>query len=296
MLVFFQARERNRGLFLADQNRGSSAIRTRQNNGNRYGFECPEESNYYPYWHPSPWKDIAVITSTPERCSYYREESENVKGRGECVWKNGPAIGTGPRAESWYNNERDCTNRDHARTDAEKEKVQEWVVRPAHGLPPPQCLSGEKFWTRSNHLGNTRGGYNPVFNWTIPEEAEGQKCVLRLRYNISTKDYQSQDGFRNTAPSKEAKPLQGYTEIVSMRRCLTANATGFTIVSDCSRNASQYWSLANGRLRNQAFPNQCLQAIPPLRTGSLLAMRPCNASEPLQGFAFNRTMILIFLF
>jgi len=53
-----QTRQRNLGLFTADRvslgdlpPNGGSATQTRQNNGGtQYGFECPEERDYYPYW------------------------------------------------------------------------------------------------------------------------------------------------------------------------------------------------------------------------------------------------------
>ena len=53
-------REANGGLFTADQtlrnaNMGyKDATRTRQSpSGERHGFECPEERDYYPYWQPT---------------------------------------------------------------------------------------------------------------------------------------------------------------------------------------------------------------------------------------------------
>jgi hypothetical protein len=79
-------RQRNRGLFIANRNlQGNGAIYTRQNeNGARHGFECPEERDYYPYWHPTMWRDIAVFTNQPERCPAYQAASENTSARYYC--------------------------------------------------------------------------------------------------------------------------------------------------------------------------------------------------------------------
>ena len=79
-------RKRNKGLFTADQRlNGQTAKYTRQNpNGNRRGYECPEERDHYPYWHPTPWIDLAVYTNDASRCQFYKDQSENVKGRMFC--------------------------------------------------------------------------------------------------------------------------------------------------------------------------------------------------------------------
>ncbi|CAB4034813.1 Hypothetical predicted protein, partial [Paramuricea clavata] len=71
------------GLFTADQKlKGKTSIYTRQNpNGGRSGYECNEERDYYPYWHPTDWIDIAVFAYNESMCQYYRKESFNVKNK-----------------------------------------------------------------------------------------------------------------------------------------------------------------------------------------------------------------------
>jgi len=171
-------RDRNMGLFIADReeqgglNQGRlAAIFTRQNNnGDQHGFECPEERDYYPYWHDSPWIDVAIITTTASYCSFYRSESQNVKGRNYC------ATSTGTYLE--WNNEKQCTSNSGV-----------WQSVGSHSVSAPDCIVDP--WTRDNHLGNTVGAYTPSYNWTLPTglsciSGDTCQCVLRLRYNIST--------------------------------------------------------------------------------------------------------------
>lgn len=98
-------RSRNKGLYTAEENLkddigATSTRQDRNNNGDRYGLECPEERDYYPYWHPTPWHDVAVFTSEPRhRCNYFQEHSSNVEAKNYC---------TGGEACVQYNNEDDC--------------------------------------------------------------------------------------------------------------------------------------------------------------------------------------------
>lgn len=170
-------RLRNKGLFIADQNlpATSTALRTRQDNneGNPHGFECTEERDYYPYWHPSPWRDIAVLTSDPSRCAYFKTESQNVKEKFDC-------------SKPEFNNQSDCENGGGT-----------WVVTRPWGMDPPECIANG--FSRDNHLGNTKTGFTNIYNWVIPRltvmapeyrntDGDSANCAFRIRYNISTGD------------------------------------------------------------------------------------------------------------
>eukprot|EP00439_Symbiodinium_sp_Y106_P034684 s1065_g4.t1 len=175
-LDFYQAciaRERNKGLYTADRQmeENGGATSTRQNpNGNgrrrgqqRHGLECPEERDYYPYWHPTPWHDIAVLTDEPQaRCEYYRAESQNVKAKGSC-------------SVAAHNNPDSCVGNNG-----------QWTEQDPWQEPPPECIGGIQ--SRDNHNGNVRNGQPHYYLWKIPKHVKG-RTVLRIRYNISTGDF-----------------------------------------------------------------------------------------------------------
>jgi hypothetical protein len=157
---------------------GDAAVNTRQNNnGGRRGFECPEERDYFPYWTPTPWRDIVILTHDKSYCDFYKKESQNVKSRHFCADK-----ATGEQAAP--NNEAECTSTGNS-----------WVEVKAHDTPAPDCLPAP--WSRDNHLGNgiDANGDSNMYNWTLPTKAmescikdDNCNCVLRIRYNISTAD------------------------------------------------------------------------------------------------------------
>ncbi|XP_052266870.1 protein DD3-3-like [Dreissena polymorpha] len=217
-------RERNNGLFKADQklkknSKGyTSAIHTRQNpNGNRNGYECPEERDYFPYWHPTQWKDIAVLAENSSMCNHYTSKSFNTQPYHSCVelWPSGKR-----KHASRWNNEAECTKNsgrwiqfynylekapaftsEAACVAASSGKVRYiWgVPHDASDVNAKQCLVAlgtvdckAAPWSRSNHLGNGRGDGLPLtYTWTLPyfPSSHDHKCVLRMRYNISTDDY-----------------------------------------------------------------------------------------------------------
>lgn len=211
-------RERNQGLFIADQklktNNGfdySSAIYTRQNpNGNQYGYECPEERDYFPYWHPTQWKDIAVMAENASVCSYYTSRSFNVQPYGECIEAKGWSRrrtaedcqsngGQWVMLDNYLEKATQYTNQAACEGASNSKLKYIWAVPyDASNYNQAQCLLTvaapdcfEAPWSRSNHLGNGVDGKALSYDWNLPFFPSGktQRCVFRIRYNISTDDY-----------------------------------------------------------------------------------------------------------
>jgi len=252
-------RQRNLGLWTADRNvkndRGATA--TRQNeNGDRYGFECPEERDYYPYWHPSPWVDIAIFTDDAARCAVYQAESQNVKAKNYCRAK-----GTSSFTQQTFQIEQQKAKRAAAAKAAAKALIKapakgqnqqlkngnfpnnqaaceaagmEWVTHPAWGVPAPECKKAP--WDRENHLGNVGGTIETErYWWTLPPVTREKKCVLRVRYNISSGDadfyqpgqYLDSKSNGNNSPIK-GTPIQTYFDDVHVAVKINTNQYGRT--------------------------------------------------------------------
>lgn len=230
-----KARDRNKGIFTADQNPRNDATGTRQNpNGNRNGYECPEERDYFPYQFPSIWRDAFVYAQNASVCKYYQKESFNVKTRWECVEKftNGPT-----KHYSKYNNQAECVTNggqwleftqnlevmpninNEAQCNALKADFPKsnfkWA-RPINldgdisekclvTLAAPGCK--EMPFGRDNHLGNGADMEEIGYDMPLPYFPSGRdhQCVLRTRYNITTDDY---DGWNTFADqNKDNSPV-----------------------------------------------------------------------------------------
>ena len=218
-------RERNKGLFTADklnsETRQQTAIYTRQgNNGERYGFECPEERDYYPYWHPSPWRDIAVLTDDTSRCQYYKDNSQNVVDKGECVVENYDCLTEPTCVQQRYNenqgtyqkkpipnNRAGCESFDNDYPD----QPSVWVERGKHWTWPPHCKVPP--YQRQNHHGDAMNGYPAGYEWEIPwdvPDIEEKKCVLRVRYNTSSADFDGWSSFADANKVISANPTKDW--------------------------------------------------------------------------------------
>jgi hypothetical protein len=108
--------------------------------------------------------------------------------KGHCEPQSSSADLMQKKAAWAFNNAKACTDSGNR-----------WLEDGEWDLSAPDCLKSP--WSRDNHLGNgitdVMSGHMNHYNWTLPtggqEDCIGKddcRCVLRLRYNISTTDYQ----------------------------------------------------------------------------------------------------------
>lgn len=191
-------RQRNKGLYTADQldpksqNGKHTARFTRQDNqGTRYGLECPEERDYYPYWGPTPWKDIAVLVDNPGAIlnepvdttttvkTFYQNESENVKGRQFCKTDKNSLRNLPDN----YNPARDSDLKLGNQITKDCGGINSYSS--SHEIPAPKIVKNLE--SKDNHHGNAvNGRFFDSYKWLIPENLAGKDCVIRLRYNMSS--------------------------------------------------------------------------------------------------------------
>jgi len=164
---------RNKGLFTSNQavqnNIGQTS--TIQNAaGNQSGQECPEERDYYPWWSPSPWVDVAAITNNQKRCDEIKGNSQNTKTTYKCVVNN--------------NNNKPITEADCKAANGA------WTAVAAKNVADPVCTVNTQN-SRDNQHSVVAGadGNTANYNWQIPKELAGKNVVLRIRYNISTGEF-----------------------------------------------------------------------------------------------------------
>lgn len=242
---------RNKGLFLADQNvKGESAQYTRQNpNGNRRGLECPEERDYYPYWNPTPFMDLAVLTDNVQDCTErFNFQGNSQNNNNVCSCYNTLAPDTRGDTE-------ECYNHVHNETECAAETGCMWSCY-SHGIPAPLCQKAP--WTRANSLGNGRTGRPTTLNVTMPTLVPGSigqytdiktlasgqkvaKCIMRMRYNMTTDDYDpantnaSHNYDRNAQPEPIVSPVTqnptvdiGLDSLQGLRLAINTNQFGRT--------------------------------------------------------------------
>ena len=231
-------REANGGLFTADRDLKtdkigySSASKTRQNeDGNRNGYECPEERDYFPYWSPTlqtdkvdhyqrtPWIDAAWLGDS-SKCDYITSNSFNQNSKSRCVL-------SGTRSYSKAIDEDACageggkwvqftsflellkeadteTKCNAAKKNDERNTITWGRVRSDSAehyciVQAPALTCRDAPSSRVNHLGNpgsNNDGQSKMpegsrFEMHLPHFPSGdaKRCILRVRYNISTGDY-----------------------------------------------------------------------------------------------------------
>ena len=182
-------RKRNKGLFTSIQNlKGDSALYTRQDRqGTRYGYECPEERDYYPYWAESVWNDIAVLTDYQD-CDNIRAAVRNYSGY--CTARDQILRYTNILPHHLVTNTFSGFTGNNGHLPISKEECNQNSLTWVNDARSESFYCGKPISSRDNHHGNNGPDGHSKFTWKIPDDFPVRTpCVIRIRYNISTADF-----------------------------------------------------------------------------------------------------------
>jgi len=204
--IFAKNRERNKGLFTADQKlQGNDQTKTRQNpGGTRRGLEVPEERDYFPYWQPSIWRPVAIFHNDEAECAtQMAAKSSANEAKVACV-PSAADINGGKN-----NNQLNALVKHQTQAACEADGGKWYSQKFDMPTGYPFCVKAT--WSQVNNLGNVKdtgnGGLPQNWDWTLPtvDQFAASGCyvytatgaaqqnyvrvVTRLRYNMTTMDY-----------------------------------------------------------------------------------------------------------
>merc|ERR1719499_2979678 len=226
--IFAKNRERNKGLFTADQKlQGNDQTKTRQNpGGTRRGLEVPEERDYFPWWEPTIWRPLFIVHNDVTEClNQMARKSAAVETKTACVPTKKQVAQNIPTLTQLVHldNKADCENPNVAGA------AGVWLEQ-KFDMDEPKCIPAT--WSQANSLGNVmnteKGGLPNSIPWKMPSVEEMAKtgCYVyktqitdngvtrdqeyvrfqtRLRYNMTTMDYAPYATFAGCNQDNKAK-------------------------------------------------------------------------------------------
>lgn len=200
----------------------------------------------------TPWIDLAYLTSNTSRCDDVKAGSFNQNGLARCVVDEGTA--NRPRTYGRSITEADCDTEDgtwvtfhsyleiledvaneaacEAAAAADTRNKISWMVLRSDEteehcvVQAPELDCADAPWTRVNHNGNSpdAAGNASRYESVLPHFPSGddKRCVMRLRYNISTDDY---DPYQTGSESNQ-NIQEGIVSPVEQNPLVDVGATG----------------------------------------------------------------------
>jgi len=286
-----KSRERNKGLFTADQKlHGNKQINTRQNpGGTRRGLECPEERDYYPWTYPSPFRTAAIFHNNLEECDEkMASQSQQAVEKCACIptGRGTAGLTAAGNAVLDKDNQDDC-----------EDAGGEWDCIDFKNLGKPKCVQNN--WSQVNNLGNVdgtaEGGLPQMYNLTLPSVADAVasgchaytwtasnlenkafsgpgaglkyvRMILRMRYNMTTGDYDpyrtdascnQNNKLRRQSPIQQNPTVDIGVEMQGLRLAINTAQTGRTfqdrshIFTVTEKNAAMKAAIGTGKVFNQ---------------------------------------------